>query len=241
MEILDAEPLAERIIDFNQHLAYHGPLPQGVEVMNPFRDNDFALSVSSQFYRKYYSDHRKRKLILGINPGRHGAGLTGVPFTDTKRMEAHCGIPVEGVHSHEPSSVFVYEVVEAYGGPEVFYRDYYINSVCPLGFLRQNSAGKWVNYNYYDSKELTRLVEPFILKTLRHQIAFGLYTDRVYCMGSGKNFKYLRDLNQREKLFEEIIPLDHPRYIIQYKRKQMQEYINRWVAHLQGGRNNATV
>lgn len=223
---------ADQVIAFNENLAIKTPLPDSISVMNPFQDNAFALPLSSRFYQKYYSDDRARFLILGINPGRHGAGLTGVPFTDTKRMEAFCGIPVEGIHSHEPSSEFVYEVVQAYGGAAAFYRDYYINSVCPLGFLKQNSAGNWVNYNYYDSKSLTEAVEPFIIDTLRQQIDFGVYTDKVFCMGSGKNYKYLMDLNMREQLFDEIIPLDHPRYIIQYKRKLMPQYINRWVEEL---------
>lgn len=226
---------AEQVIAFNDSLSLQAPLPDQVAVMNPFKDNDFALPVSSQFYRKYYSDYQKRHLILGINPGRHGAGLTGVPFTDTKRMEAYCGIPVEGIHSHEPSSAFVYEVVQAYGGVEVFYRDYYINSVCPLGFLKQNKNGKWVNYNYYDSKALTQAVEPFIIQTLRQQLDFGVHTEKVFCMGSGKNYKYLLDLNDREQLFGEIIPLDHPRYIIQYKRKLMPQYIDKWVELLGSG------
>ena len=223
------QTFAEQVIAFNTNLHLSVTLPDQVAVMNPFQDNAFALPVSRQFYRKYYDDTHKRYLVLGINPGRHGAGLTGVPFTDTKRMEAFCGIPVDGVHSHEPSSEFVYEVVQAYGGAATFYRDFYINSVCPLGFLKQNSKGKWVNYNYYDSKALTQAVEPFILQTLRQQIDFGVYTEKVFCMGSGKNYNYLMDLNEREELFGDIIPLDHPRYIIQYKRKLMPQYIDRWV------------
>lgn len=225
---------ADQVIAFNQQLSLTATLPPKVAVMNPFTDNAFALPVSSAFYRKYYNDNHQRHLILGINPGRHGAGLTGVPFTDTKRMETYCGIPVSGVHSHEPSSEFVYEVIRAYGGPAPFYRDYYINSVCPLGFLVEKTAGKWVNYNYYDSKQLTRAVEPFIIASLRQQIQFGVNTDRIFCMGSGKNYQYLLDLNEREQLFGEIIPLDHPRYIIQYKRKLMPQYIDRWLAALRG-------
>jgi hypothetical protein len=87
---------ADRIIAFNQQLEYTGTLPTGISIMNPFRDNDFALDVSTRFYRKYYSDNHPRHLILGINPGRFGSGMTGVAFTDPKRMISKCHIPYTG-------------------------------------------------------------------------------------------------------------------------------------------------
>lgn len=59
-------------------------------------------------------------LMLGINPGRLGAGSTGICFTDTKRCEADLGFPVEGMRTHEPSSDFFYRVVRAAGGAEAF-------------------------------------------------------------------------------------------------------------------------
>ncbi len=33
-----------------------------------------------------------RYLILGINPGRFGGGITGIPFTDPIRLQNICGI-----------------------------------------------------------------------------------------------------------------------------------------------------
>lgn len=35
---------------------------------------------TEKFYEKYYSDNNQRILILGINPGRFGAGLTGILY-----------------------------------------------------------------------------------------------------------------------------------------------------------------
>src|SRR3569833_2031670 len=102
--------------------------------MNPFRENEHALELSTGFYKKFYNDNRQRHLILGINPGRHGAGYTGVPFTDTKRLQSDCGIKYDGKETHEPSSVFVYEMIDAFGGPKEFYSKFYIHSICPLGF-----------------------------------------------------------------------------------------------------------
>lgn len=199
--------------------------------MNPFNGEraEDVWDINTRFYHKYYNDNRSRHWILGINPGRHGAGVTGLPFTDVKRLNDACGIPFDKFTSHEPSSVFVYEVIKAMGGPEAFYGAYYINSICPLGFIKLNEAGKWLNYNYYDRKDLQAAVEPFILKTLKQQIAWGLHTETVYCMGSGKNVEFLTRLNNEHQLFGRIIALDHPRFVVQYKQKQLAQYLRRYV------------
>ena len=36
------------------------------------------MKVVESFLQKYYDDTRPRQLMFGINPGRHGAGITGV-------------------------------------------------------------------------------------------------------------------------------------------------------------------
>jgi len=222
--------LADKIIAYNKSLHFDGPLPSGVSIMNPFRENEFALRSSSDFYRKYYSDNNKRHLILGINPGRFGAGLTGVPFTDPKRLRSECNIDYDGSVTHEPSSVFVYEMINAYGGPAAFYSRFYIHSVCPLGFTATNKAGKEVNYNYYDSKELTTFVYDFIVQHIKKQIKMGIDTDVCFCFGTGSNEKFLRTLNETHHFFENIVALEHPRFIMQYKQKRKQEYIDKYLA-----------
>ena len=99
--------IGERIITFNKELQYTGSLPEGFAVLNPYLDNPETIGVMSAFYQTFYDDHNPRKFIIGINPSRHGAGVTGVPFTDTKRLENDCGIPMHSAHTHEVSSVFV--------------------------------------------------------------------------------------------------------------------------------------
>src|SRR6056297_952643 len=141
---------AQKVIRFNKSLHFKGKLPGQIRIMNPFRENEGILPVMEEFYNKFYNDQHHRKFILGINPGRFGAGATGIPFTDTKRLSEVCGIHIESVRTHETSSVFIYEMIEKYGGANRFYSDYYINSICPLGFLRMNAKRNWVNCNYYD-------------------------------------------------------------------------------------------
>lgn len=77
---------AEKVVLFNKHLHYQGSLPPEFNVINPYLDNPETLVVMEQFYQKYYNDNLTRKFIIGINPSRHGAGVTGVPFTDTKKI-----------------------------------------------------------------------------------------------------------------------------------------------------------
>ncbi|MEE4177098.1 MAG: SMUG2 DNA glycosylase family protein [Bacteroides sp.] len=232
MKDVAMETFAERVIAYNTNLNFDQALPDGIRVMNPFRENPEALEVSSAFYRKYYNDQRQRHLILGINPGRFGAGVTGIPFTDTKRLVEKCGLQIRGISTHEPSSVFVYEVIDAYGGVDAFYGDFYINSVSPLGFVRINERGKEVNYNYYDDPKLQASLYNFMLQSVRTHISMGIHTDVCFCLGSGKNFRFLEQMNREHDLFKKIIPLDHPRFVVQYRSKQMPEYVKKFVTLL---------
>jgi hypothetical protein len=219
---------AEKVVSFYSLLEFNGRLPEGIAIMNPFKDNSRIIPVITQFYSKFYCDGNHRNLILGINPGRFGAGVTGIPFTDSKRLNENCGLSIPGLHTYETSSVFVYEMIEAYGGVEKFYSDFYISSVVPLGFTSENSMGGVVNYNYYDSRKLTEAVYDFIVESLHKQLEFGIKRDICFCLGTGKNYKFITELNGNLNLFEKIVPLEHPRYIMQYKAKQKHKYIEKY-------------
>ncbi|MBS1525497.1 MAG: DUF4918 family protein [Bacteroidetes bacterium] len=222
---------AGKVIRFIEQLHYTGdPLPPGIRIMNPYRESEQALDISKTFYRKYYNDNNKRHLILGINPGRFGAGLTGVPFTDTKRLVSECHIPYQGKVSHEPSSVFVYDMIRAFGGPEKFYGKFYINSLCPLGFTTIDDKGREKNYNYYDSRQLQRAVTGYIIENIKTQIGLGVETDVCFCFGTGKNENFLSKLNDEYHFFGKIIPLEHPRFIMQYKARAVQTYIDKYIS-----------
>lgn len=220
---------AEKVIAFNRSLEFPWTLPDGIRIMNPYAENPQALETSSRFYRKYYGDTHPRKLILGINPGRFGAGVTGIPFTDTKRLEEYCGLSIGGLSTYEPSSVFVYRVIDAYGGVEAFYRDYYITSVSPLGFVKGNDKGREVNYNYYDSRDLTAAALPFMVKSIETQLAFGIDRTTCFCLGNNQNFKFLSRLNREKGYFGEIVPLEHPRFVMQYRSKYIDDYIRKFI------------
>lgn len=220
---------ADKIISFNKKIVFEGSLPKNISIMNPFKENEEALEISSKFYKKFYDDFEKRFLILGINPGRFGAGVTGVPFTDTKRLMDECGFKFSGKSTHEPSATFIYEMINAFGGTQKFYSQFYIHSICPLGFTIKNEKGKEVNYNYYDSKELMDSVYDFIIENIKKQISFGINTDICFCFGTGKNERFLKKINEEFNFFKKIVALEHPRYIVQYKSKSKQDYIDKYL------------
>jgi hypothetical protein len=223
---------ADKIIWFNKHIVFKGSLPKNISIMNPFKENKEALNISTKFYKKFYNDNNKRHIILGINPGRFGAGVTGVPFTDTKRLLEECGLEFAGKPTHEPSATFVYEMINAYGGVEKFYGKFYIHSVCPLGFTIINDKGKEINYNYYDSKELTDSVYDFIIENIKKQLSFGISTELCFCFGTGKNVTFLRKINEEFHFFKKIVALEHPRFIMQYKSKSKQFYLDKYLEEL---------
>ena len=182
------------------------------------------MDIFEAFLHKYYDDDRPRRIFLGINPGRFGAGVTGVNFTAPRQLKEYCGIHHEFKNQSELSAEFIYDMITAYGGVEKFYSDFFIGSVCPLGFIKH---GK--NINYYDDKELLKTVEPFIIRSLKQLLDFNVDRKVCYAIGGEKNFKYLVSLNERFKWFEKIIPLAHPRFIMQYRRKQKQQFIQQYL------------
>lgn len=220
---------ADRVIAFNNSLHYKGLLPPNVGVMNPFKENEEAVKASETFYRRYYNDNQTRYILLGINPGRFGAGQTGVPFTDPIRLREKCKIPYNGGTSREASSVFIYEMIEAFGGVGNFYSRFFISALSPLGFTLLNEKGHPLNHNYYDSKELLEASIPFITESLKKQCALGISLEKAICLGTGKNYQIFLKINKEHHFFEEIIPLEHPRYIIQYKSKFKSNYINKYI------------
>jgi hypothetical protein len=222
---------ADKVIDFNRHLDYSDKLPDGFEVMNPYLDNPETMVVMQQFYKSYYDDTKLRQFMIGINPSRNGAGVTGVPFTDTKRLESVCGIRMESAHTHEISSVFMYDMIAAYGGPTDFYKHIYINSPFPLAIIRRTNDGKWLNANYYDDPVLFSMVKDFMIASLKKHIALGLDTTEVFVLGK-KNATFIQKLNKEAKLFDRLHILEHPRYIQQYKSKDKQLYIDKYLSAL---------
>jgi uracil-DNA glycosylase len=221
-----SDSFSKNILFFLKNLELNLQTGNEIEVMNPFKDQ-VTFNTCKKFYTRFYDDKYHRYMILGINPGRFGGGITGIPFTDPVRLEKSCGIQNTFQKNQELSSVFIYEMIDSFGGAEKFYKKFYITAVSPLGFTKHNK-----NYNYYDDKNLEMEIKDFIINSLEQQLKFGIERKVAFCLGEGKNFKYLSKLNDENNFFEKIVPLPHPRFIMQYKLKSKTEYIQRYLREL---------
>ena len=251
---------SEKLIEYYTQLMPPAGLPKDIEVLFPQKDPQ-VIELVKKFFEKYFSDDHPRRVLFGINPGRYGAGITGVNFTAPKQLKECCGIDHHLKLSSELSAEFIYDMITEYGGPKKFYQDWFIGAVCPLGFVtssvsrptpgpsqggdgtprshglsareeatHKTPAGK--NINYYDDKKLLEAVTPFIVDCITKQMAMGFNTQRCICIGGEKNFKFLSGLNNEHKWFNEIVPLPHPRFILQYRRKQKDKYIHQYLSAL---------
>jgi hypothetical protein len=66
---------------------------------------------------------------------------------------------------------------------------------------------------------------------LKKQIGFGVDTDICFSLGK-KNAKYLERINEKEHLFNQIVPLAHPQYIVQYKSREKGPFISDYLNKL---------
>jgi hypothetical protein len=211
---------AHRLLHFLQSFSLPDLLPEEVQALSPYQDP--AVSpLLAQFAAQYYAGEGPRVAVLGINPGRLGNGRTGIAFTDPAALTLHCGIRHElPLKQPELSSQFIYKVVAELGGPMEFYRHFYLGSIYPMVLLREGR-----NYNYYDSPAVTRALWDDMRQSLRQLVQeVGVRTDVVVCLGQ-RNATFLHKLNDELKLFAEILVLDHPRYLMQYRRRELNENV----------------
>ena len=218
---------AERLHRFLAEFPSPPILPPGIEARNPFGEPAVRALVQ-RFATKFYATDQPRVALLGINPGRLGMGRTGVAFTDPAALAGPCGIANDlPAGRPELSTQFVYRVIEALGGPAEFYQHFFLSSVYPLVLLNQG-----LNYNYYDSPALLKALWPDLQRSLQQQAQqFHLRRDVAVSLGK-RNGEFLKKLNDELGLFERIVVLDHPRYLMQYRRRELETQVANYVAVL---------
>ena len=203
------------------------PLPREVQVRNAYHD-PAVTTIFEEFARKFYAADVLRVGIFGINPGRFGGGRTGVAFTDPVALTEICGIghALSG-RRRELSSEFVYKFIAELGGPAEFYRHFFLSSVYPLELTR---AGK--NYNYYDAADVTKAVWPDLRRSMQQQVE-RLHLRRDVAVSLGRrNAEFLQKLSDELGLFERVVALDHPRFLMQYRRKHLADNVRAYVQTL---------
>ena len=198
-----------------------------IDIMLPF-ESEIVKEINSKFYQKYYNNNRKRFFLIGINPGRFGAGITGIPFTDPVNLENILRIKNPFPKKHELSSQFIFQVIDGIGGPKKFFDNFYLTAVSPLGFIKNNK-----NINYYDIKSIKDTWESYFIEWMTQQLKAGGNTKIAFILGQGENSKYFQGLNEKSQLFNRLIPLPHPRWVMQYHFKNRAEFIKKYVRNLQ--------
>lgn len=216
---------AAKIIRFYLNLEPHFSLPPDVEILQPYCRTE-VQEVLKNYYQRFYKGNQRRVYLVGINPGRFGGGITGIPFTDPVRLKS-LGIKHSFDLKPELSSDFVYRFIDAYGGMEKFADKFFLTAISPIGFTRN---GK--NFNYYDDRQLEANARPWMIKTMHDQVNTGADKQVAICLGEGTNFKYLSALNKQEGWFSEIISLPHPRWVMQYRRKMLDHFIEVYIRTL---------
>jgi hypothetical protein len=243
-----------RLTNFYTSLHLEAQLPSGVEVLNPYR-NPPTIACVEEFCTLFYHDAethnaethnaethnaetqgKERVSIWGINPGRFGGGVTGLSFTDPVILRNVCGIATELGSHRELSAEYVWKVIQEYSGngkqgAERFFGRFFLTAVCPLGFVKRTEKGV-VNYNFYDDIALFQAVKPFIEQTMQKQCALGVRRDVAICFGTGKLYAAFEKINIEHHFFDRILPLEHPRFIMQYRRKQLHDYIRKYIETL---------
>lgn len=219
-----------RTLEFIDEISRNPPevppcaLASGIDILNPYLNTEVRKTFG-QFVEKFYNDNYLRVAAIGINPGRFGAGITGISFTDPIALREELEIESKIIGKREISSEFIYRIVREMGGAKQFFGNVYLTAACPLGFTKQS-----LNYNFYDDSDLAAAMRPFIVKSLEMQLELGLYREKAIVLGTGKLAEFMQRLNDEYKFFGELVILEHPRFIMQYRRKYMDEYVAKYCA-----------
>ena len=67
------------------------------------------------------------------------------------------------------------------------------------------------------------------MKQIKTQIELAGKNERIIVFGTGKNLKFLQKLNKQYNFTPELVPLEHPRYVMQYKYKSREFYIAKYL------------
>jgi hypothetical protein len=174
---------------------------------------------ATAFYAQYYSDTHPRRLILGSSPARRGSAQSGIPFVDD---------------TPRPASAFLADVIAGCGGEEAFYKKFLMDFLCPIALVRTTAQGREVNANYYEIKALQQALTPLMLAHVRGLIDLGIDRSVCFCIGSGENFRFLSQINAAQGFFARLVPLEHPRFVMQYHAAQRGMYLDRYLWALRG-------
>ena len=168
----------------NRHEKFYNEIISGKNIIKDYLENNNIsilegfiqnVKIVYEFYKKVYCTDKKNRIVFcGINPGRKGAGKTGVPFFDYMSL-SNILASVKNNDS-EQSAQFIWSVISECG-IEDFFNNVYLTNICWLGFTKDK---KNINYYEFDEniKELIfneflkemRIIKPKIIFSLSNEV-----------------------------------------------------------------------
>ena len=94
------------------------------------------------YYQAFYISKTPRIVLCGINPGKNGAGKTGIPFIDFNGASEL--FPNVDQDDKERSAQFILSVISEIGKMK-FHKNVYMTNLSWFGFIQDNK-----NMNYFD-------------------------------------------------------------------------------------------
>lgn len=112
---------------------------EGITVLEGFANN---IELVRDYYRNFYVAKTERIVLCGINPGKNGAGKTGIPFIDFKGASQLLSRELK--KDQETSAQFIHSIIESFGSRK-FHDQVYMTNLSWFGFVKDKK-----NLNYYD-------------------------------------------------------------------------------------------
>ncbi|MEY2342744.1 uracil-DNA glycosylase family protein [Acidithiobacillus sp. IBUN Pt1247-S3] len=192
---------------------------RGISILQDFLP---YRSIAEQFWQQYIPEPLPQTVILGLNPGRLGAGLTGIPLLDFRSLASLFPDGRLPRNDTEPSANFFHRVVQNVGA-EKFYREFYVSNVSAVGYLRDNK-----NCNYHELPDAAqRIVEERFVAEMA-----VVAPKRIIALG--------REVEATvQRLFPDgsvrISHLPHPSWIMTYRLREAQSWVRRYTQMLLQG------
>jgi hypothetical protein len=252
----------QRLVEFYKALEWKAELPTSIELLQPYRAEATMRCVEKFCTAFYTSNTKRLGCFGinpgRFGGGITGLSFTDpvvlrdvcgiqTPFAQKQELSAtfvwsiikEFSLPMkqayQQVHNgcNTPSDELSEQAKDQSipAGVFAFFHHIFLTALCPLGFVKHQPSGE-VNYNFYDDPMLLEIARPFIAKSLRQQIALGLRQDVAVCFGSGKLLANFEAINREHHFFERIVALEHPRFIMQYRRGRLAEYRNKYLQTL---------
>lgn len=216
--------VSAKVIDFYKNFSLPSVLPSDIVVHNPYDDPMRQKAIES-FYKKFFADDEPRVHLIGINPSRITETSSGINYTDGFALENFCGITNDFSKSRELTSEFFYMVVEEFGSAENFYKEIFAWAMMPFSVTRVSKYK-----NYYEDDVFDHLID--MVQSNIQWISNLPKKGKVVIIGTGENKKMFESLPGSPFGYDNVQFLPHPRWIMQYKRAYVKNYVQQYVEFL---------